>query len=443
VVVSLLAVAAGAGLLAANAFFVAAEFALLAARRTRIEQLVVDGSRAARHALAGMRELSLMLAGAQLGITMASLGLGAVAEPAVARGIEAALGPLAMPGVVRHAVAVTIALAIVVFLHMVVGEMAPKSWAISDPDRSVLRLAPPFRAFALVLRPFIQLLNAAANGVVRLCGVQPQAELALAHSPTDLVLLLEESTRHGTIEAPARELLTRALDLSGLDAEALMVPRRDVVAVAADTGMEQLERIAGETGRSRLPVYEDDLDRIRGILHVKDLLSVPAAQRSQVTAAELARAALVVPESRLLEDLMVDMRQQRQHVAIVVDEYGTVTGLVALEDVLEELIGEFEDETDGLRELPQLRRRRDGSLLVPGSLRPDELADHIGVELPEGEWETVAGFVIATLERLPDVGDVVEAAGARFEVTRMDDHRVVEVAVRPLEPPPTTESLPG
>jgi CBS domain containing-hemolysin-like protein len=310
---------------------------------------------------------------------------------------------------------------------MVVGEMAPKSWAITHPERSALILAPPFRAFALVFRPFIRLLNVMANGIVRLCGVTPQDELAQVHAPSDLLLLVEESAREGTLAHESETLLSRALELSGLDAQAAMIPRPDMVAVSADAGVEALEHLASSSGRSRIPVYTEELDRIRGVLHIKDLLALDPAERDHVTAGSLARPALLVPESRPLEDLMLDMREQRQHVAIVVDEYGAVSGLVALEDVIEELIGEFEDESD--RRARPLRRRADGALLVPGTLRPDELEDQTALALPSGDWETVAGYVIARLGRLPSVGDTVVEQGSRLEVTRMEGYRVLELAL--------------
>jgi CBS domain containing-hemolysin-like protein len=425
--VNLGALAVGAALLAVNAFFVAAEFALLAARRSRIEQLAAAGDARAVQALRGIRELSVMLAGAQLGITMASLGLGAVAEPALAHGFELLLEPVAVPAGVRHTIAFTVALTIVVFLHMVVGEMAPKSWAIANPERSALVLARPFRAFALLVRPVIRALNAMANGVVRLCGVEPQDELAQAHRPSELLLLVEESAEQGTLEAEQSTLLARALDLPDLDAQGVMVPRADVVAVPADADVAAIERAARDSGRSRLPVYRGDLDDVVGIVHVKDVLGVPPERRESTTAADLATPAMITPESRPVEDLMLDMRQQRQHVAMVVDEHGSITGLVALEDLLEELIGEFEDESD--RRVRSLARQTDGALFVPGVLRPDELEDRMGVALPAGEWETVAGYVIAQLGRLPSVGDAVDADGARLEVATMEGHRVVELRV--------------
>jgi len=428
------ALAVGTALLLANGFFVAAEFALLAARRSRIEQLAEEGNRRARRALAGLRELSLMLAGAQLGITMCSLGLGAVAEPAVAAALEPLLLRLGLPEAPTHAIAFAIALSLVVFLHMVIGEMAPKSLAISNPERSALWLAGPFRAFTLLFRPVIGLLNGLANGVVRLCGVEPQQELAGAHAASDLLMLVRESAARGMLPREQQGLLERALDMSGLDAEAAMIPRRDVVAVPAEASVERVEAVAADSGRSRLPVYEGELDRVVGVLHVKDLLRLEPEEREAATAATLARPAFIAVESRPIEDLMLDMREARAHVAMVVDEYGSVSGIVALEDLIEELIGDFEDETDnrarGVSRRPVVRRP-DGTLLLPGALRLDELEDQAGVQLPEGDYETVAGYVIAELGRLPEAGDVVDAPDCRLEVTRTDGNRVVELALHP------------
>ena len=423
-----LAIAVAVALLAANGFFVAAEFALLSASRPRVENLAESGDRRARHALAGIRELSLMLAGAQLGITMASLGLGAVAEPAVASLIEGALDGVDIPSGVRHAIAFAIALSIVVFLHMVVGEMAPKSWAISHPERSVLVLARPFRAFALVLRPFIRLLNALANVVVRLFRVEPQDELALAHSPADLQLLLHESMGRGTLDVDEHDLLSRSLELSGLDALSAMTPRREIVAVHVDADVAELERVASESGRSRILVHERDLDHVAGVVHVKDLLLLDDGQRATTTARALVRPVLVTHESHALEDLLLDMREQRLHLAVVVDELGVVAGLVTMEDVLEELIGEFEDESD--RRPRRMRRLAGGSWAVAGTLRPDELAERTGVVLPDGDWDTVAGWIIATLDRIPDVGDVAVVDAHVVEVTQMDGFGIEEVVVR-------------
>ena len=423
-------------LLAINGFFVAAEFALLASRRSRIEGLAASGNRSAVAALASLRELSLTMAGAQLGITAASLVLGAVAEPTIAHGLERLLGLTPLPEGAARALGFGLGLSIVVLGHMVIGELAPKSWAISHTERAVLLVARPFRLFTVLLRPIIRLLNAIANGIVRLLGQIPQNELALAHSPGDLSLLLDESAAHGLLDEDQQALLSRAIELSDLDAEAAMVPRADIVAVHAGTGIEELERIASDTGRSRLPVYEQQLDQLRGVLHVKDLLAVASDARQSVTAQSLARPAMVTPESRRVQQLLVDMREQHQHIAMVVDEYGGVSGLVTMEDLLEELIGNFEDESDP--GAVGIRTRAGGALALPGALRPDELADAAGVELPDGPWETVAGYVLAELGRLPAAGDRLATAVGVFQVTAMDGYRITELELqpRPIQPQP-------
>lgn len=426
------ALAAAVALLAANGFFVAAEFALLAARRSRIEQLAAEGDKRAHHALRGIKELSLMLAGAQLGITVCSLLLGAVAEPAIAHLIEDALHPLDLPAGVHHAIAYAIALTIVVFLHMVVGEMAPKSWAIAHPESSALTLARPFRAFALVFRPVIALLNVMANGLVRLVGVEPQPELAMAHAPSDLLLLLDESAGHGSIAAEEHRLLSRSLELSGLDAGAAMTPRRDIVAVEEWAKASDVATLARTSGRSRILVHGGDLDHVVGAVHAKDILLVDPVDRPKVTAGELARPVPATHEHHRLEDLLVEMRTSHQMLTVVVDEHGVVVGIVTLEDVLEELIGDFEDETDrrGRRCRPVAER----VYRLDGGIRPDELAEETGVVLPDGDWDTVAGFIITTLDRVPVLGDELEVDGSTLRVSRVDGYAITEIRLE-LAPP--------
>ena len=333
------ALVVGLALLAANGFFVAAEFALLAARRSRIEQLAAAGQRRAQSALAGLRELSLMLAGAQLGITAASLGLGAVAEPAVAHLLEEVLEPLGIPDALLHPIAFAVALSLVVFLHMVVGEMAPKSWAISHPERSALGVAPFFRAYVRLFRPFIRFLNTTANAVVRLCGVTPQDERAMTHSPADLVLLLEESSSQGTLADTHAQLLSRTLRFSGRDALAAMTPRRDIVSVPAHASVDEIERVAAAGGLSRLLVCDGDLDHPVGVVHVRDALVVDDTHRARLRARDLAGPVLATPESHALDDLLTDMRRHHRHFAVVIDELGVVAGIVTLEDVIEQIIG--------------------------------------------------------------------------------------------------------
>jgi CBS domain containing-hemolysin-like protein len=416
-------------LLALNGFFVAAEFALLASRRSRIEQLAAEGDRRARHALAGLREITLMLAGAQLGITMCSLGLGAVAEPAVAGIIEGILGEaFSLSDTTRHIIAFSIGLSIVVFLHMVVAEMAPKSWAIAHPEKSALLLARPFRLFVNILRPLIRFLNGMANIVVKAVGVEPQDERAMAHSPSDLLLLIEESAGHGGIAAEEHELLARSLELSGLTAADAMTVRRDIVAVGAEATAAVVAAEAHRTGRTRVVVHEGDLDHVRGFVHVKDVLRLANGTWATTSAGSITRPIMVTPEHHGLEDLLLEMRTRRHHIALVVDEHGMVMGLVTLEDVIEELIGDFDDESD--RPLGDARPLPGGGWEIPGTMRGELFEECTGVALPEGEWQTVAGYVIDALDEIPAEGERVQTELGEFEVVAMDGYAIQTMHVR-------------
>ncbi|MGH2808275.1 MAG: hemolysin family protein [Actinomycetota bacterium] len=412
-------------LLLLNGFFVGAEFALIAARRSKIEEMADGGNARARAALRSLRELSFMLAGAQLGITMASLGLGAIAEPAVARLLEAPLDAAGLPEAALHSVAFVIALAIVVFLHMVVGEMAPKNIAIAEPEKSALWLAAPFRLFTNIFRPFILLLNALANGTLRLLRVEPVDELHNVHTSEELGLMISEAAKGGTIDLFEHRLLSGAIALSERDAASVMVPRTDLVAVPVEVPPGDIERLVLETGHSRFPVYVKDIDTVIGFFHAKDLLKISEADRDKPLKREFIRKMLVVPESRDLHPLLFDMKRQRQHFALVLDEHGGTAGIVTLEDVLEELVGEIRDEYDML-ELG-IEKVGEGRWLIPGTMHVDEAESRLGLDLPEGEYETVAGFVMDRLGRIPQRRDVVQYDGWLIRVMTMHRRRVVQV----------------
>lgn len=409
-------------LLVVNALFVAAEFALLTSRRHRLEQLVADGRRGALSALAGVKELSLMLAAAQLGITMASLGLGIIGEPAIAHALEPLLEATGLPSTVGYPIAFAIALSIVVFLHMVIGEMMPKSWAITHPETAALKLAPAFRAFASVFRPALRLMNALANAIVRLCGVTPVEGLAVAHTPSDLAAIVEQSAEHGTLDRDEGVLLGRALSLHGLDARAVMIPRAAIVSLPANANSDEVEQVARRSGRSRLPVVGSDLDDVLGVLHVKDLLLLDPAERGGESAESLARPALFAAETEPADDLLLRMRHGGDHLALVVDEHGGVAGVVTFEDLVEELIGDFEDETD-----PAYGPSADGG--VPGSLRLDEVERLSGLKLKAQNADTLAGWVLEQLHRLAVTGDEVHAQGVRARVLEVQGARITSVAL--------------
>lgn len=356
-----LAMSVGLVLLAANGFFVAAEFALLASRRSRIEQLAAEGDKRAVIALTSIKQLSLMLAGAQLGITMCSLGLGMVAEPALAGLFDGLLERVGieMSDSVRHGIAFVVALAIVVFLHMVVGEMAPKSWAISHPESSTLRLIRPFRAFSVLFRPIIWTLNALANGLIRLVGVKPQDELAMVHSPADLTLLLNESVQHGSVSVGHHDLLSRALTLTDLKVAAAMTPKARVDHVDVSASLLEVEEAVRDTNRSRLIVTEGKPGRVLGAVLAKDVLGLDAVERTVASTRSLIRPTLHTTPDTKLEDLLEEMRRERNHLAVVHDADDIdddVLGIVTMEDVVEEIIGEAVESGAPAREARRARR---------------------------------------------------------------------------------------
>ncbi len=416
-------------LLLANGFFVAAEFALIAARRSQIETLAEQGNSRARVALRSVRELSLMLAGAQLGITMASLGLGAVAEPAVARLIEQPLHGV-FPPEASHTVALVVALAIVVFFHMVVGEMAPKNIAIAVPEKTALWLAFPFRIYASLFRPFIRLLNMLANGGLRIIRVEPVDELRSIHSAGEIGMMITESARSGLLDKFEYRLLSGAVEFGERDAASVSVPRTDMVAISLTSTPGQIEQVVLESGLSRIPLYGRDIDHVVGFVHAKDLLKVKPEERDRPLPRRFIRPMLVVPESIKLHSLLLKMRQQRQHFALVVDEHGGTSGVVTLEDLLEELVGDIRDEYDITE--AGIQTFGEGRYIVSGTMHLAEAEDRLGLELPEGEYETLAGFLMDRLGRIPKRRDAVEHDGWRLQVLSMHRRRVVQLLVQKL-----------
>ncbi|MBF9128913.1 HlyC/CorC family transporter [Plantactinospora sp. S1510] len=342
-------------LLALNGFFVAAEFALLASKRYRLEQAAASGGRAARAALDGVRELTLMLAGAQLGITVCTLGLGALAEPAIEHLFSPVLHAVGLPNAASHVIALLLALGIVTFLHLVVGEMAPKSWAITDPERSALLLALPFRAFARVARPVLAALNGLANVTLRLARVDPEEQLAQAHGPEELRMLLQQSREHGLLAADQHEMLTSMLSLQGTTVAQVMEPVETIVSVRLDDSAERIEEVCRSSGRSRLAVF-DHPGEVAGVVHVREAVRITTAGRT-ATARELMTTPFTLAATATVTEAVAAMRADQAQLALVSNGAGArrPIGFVALEDLLEEVIGEFDDETDPV---PRGRRLR-------------------------------------------------------------------------------------
>ncbi|WP_327346048.1 hemolysin family protein [Streptomyces europaeiscabiei] len=318
-------------LLIGSGFFVAAEFALVAAKRHRMEKAAADGRSGAKAALAGMRELSLMLAGAQLGITVCTLGLGSVSKPAISHELDPLLHELGLPSAVSYGIAFAVAMIVVVFLHMALGEMAPKSWAIAHPERSAMLLSPPFRAMVKAVRPLIGLLNRVSNALVRLCKVTPRDELTSVHNREQLTHLVEESQRLGLISAADSELITRSLTEPETPVSELAIPAAEITAVDADADVEAVLRAAANHDRTRLLVSADGT--ILGSVHARDALVARTRGRT-VTARALARPVPELADNATVADAIEVLRRQRASLAVVCDDTGRLTGLVSLDDLL-------------------------------------------------------------------------------------------------------------
>lgn len=412
-------------LLIANGFFVAAEFAFTAARREVVED---QPGRGARAASAIMHQLSDTLAGAQVGITLATLLLGFVAEPAVAGIIERLLGWIPIPEGILHTVALVISVLIVVFLHMVIGEMAPKNIAIATPERLAIWLGQPFRWYMTLFRPLIVSLNWLANGFLRLFGVEPRDKLETAHTAEDLATVIAAGRQEGVIEEFASRLLSGAIVFSERDASEVMVPRPDIVALPTSATARQVEAVIVDDGYSRIPLFEGTIDNLVGFVHAKDLLAVADDDYDQPLPSDLVRPLLAVPETASIRPLLAEMQKTGRHLALIVDEHGGTAGLLSLEDIAEELVGEIRDEYDA----GEAHGRRLGEaewFRVPGSLRPDELRNLAGLGLPDGEYETLAGYLMDRLGRIPRRGDTVTENGWVMRVQGMDGRRVTEVDV--------------
>ncbi|MFV0137157.1 hemolysin family protein [Streptomyces sp. HMX87] len=438
----LLLLAAAFLLILANGFFVAAEFGLVTVERPDAEQAAAGGDRRARRIVEALRELSFQLSGTQLGITLTSLAVGMLAQPALARLLD---GPVTAAGIPEGAVpgvAVAVGMLLASAVQMVIGELVPKNWAVSRPLQVARFVAGPQYAFARLFRPVIAALNAVANRLVRALGFEPAEELASARTPGELVSLARHSARAGALEQDTADLFVRTLSLGELTAQHVMTPRVKVSALQASATAEDVVTLTRATGLSRFPVYRERIDEIAGMVHLKDALAVPAHERLRTPAGRIARPALLVPETLPVRPLLARLRSE-QPIAVVVDEYGGTAGVVTLEDIVEELVGEVRDEHDG-HDLPDLAPAapEDGRPAwdADGGCRVDALR-RIGLEVPEGPYETVAGLVADLLGRIPAVGDRAELPGWRLSVRRVGRYRAERVRLVRTVPAPVLEGV--
>jgi CBS domain containing-hemolysin-like protein len=437
ILTAVLPLAAFALLTVGNAFFVAAEFGLVTVDRAEIDKRADEGDRRARTVRHALRELSFQLSGTQLGITITALLTGYLAEPAFSRLVTAPIEPLA--GGNTDTVTHILALVIATLVSMLFGELVPKNAALARPMRVALATAAPLRRFSQTFKWLIGLLNGSANFLVRRIGIEPQEELASARSPEELGLLAAISARAGALPAETATLLRRTIRFGEKRAAKAMTPRVDVVGLKTTASVADLITVAQETGHTRFPVYESTLDLVVGVVGVPDALGVPIEKRAGTPVSSVAREPVYVPESLSLDRVLAALRAADADLAIVVDEYGGTDGVVTVEDLIEELVGEIADEYDVDETFAESAEVTapggDRAYLVDGLLREDELAEQTGFELPEGPYETLAGFVLARLGHIPVVGESLEERGWEFIVTEVDRHRVEQVrVVAPPEP---------
>ncbi|TDN88459.1 hemolysin family protein [Microbacterium sp. BK668] len=432
----------GVGLLLTigTGLFVASEFALVNLDRADLEARRERGESRLSLTISALKITSTHLSSAQLGITLTTLLTGYTMEPAISSLLAPVFTAWGLPAGIVAPVSVFIGVSVATILSMILGELVPKNFALALP-RQTAKVVMPFQvAFTTVFRPAIVVLNGSANGVLRAIGVEPKEELSGARTAEELSSLVRRSASAGVLEEDTASLLDRSLTFARLTASDVMTPRPSIHALQAGDSAEEAIQLARRTGHSRFPVYDDSMDDIVGIVHLKAAVAVPRDRRADVPVAALSTEPLRVPEAVHLDALVSELRARGYQMAVVVDEYGGTAGVVTLEDLVEEIVGEVLDEHD--------RRRAgivrlDGDVLFPGELRPDELLDRTGIRVPEGEvYDTVGGYVMSVLERIPAVGDEVEVDDGTLAVQRMDGRRVDRVRFTP-KPVPVLDARKG
>jgi CBS domain containing-hemolysin-like protein len=402
-----------------NAFFVAAEYGLVTARRTRIIELQHEGNRRARDVFRITSDPPRFIAAMQLGVTLTSLGIGALGEHALSKAFDTWLA---------SALAIAIAYLILTFFHVVIGELVPKAVALGHSEGTALIVSAPVRAFFIIARPLIWILQRSTEIVLRALGQEPPGPEDEVHSEAELRMLVSQSTEHGEIEEQEQEMLYKVFDFADKEAADVMVPRPEVVALSIDLPPEKALEAVMDAPFTRYPVYRGNLDEIVGVLHVRDLFhALRDRGMDQVQIEDIVRPAHIVPETKDLAALLTEFRRTNQHMAIVVDEYGEMEGIVTLEDLLEEIVGEIEDEFD----LPDesIEQVDDDTIRIDGTFPIDDFNERFHTDLPAEDYHTMAGFVFGLLGRAPEVGDDVSHDGMRFDVLEVEGSRIDKLAV--------------
>ena len=416
-------------LLLVNGFFVAAEFALVRSRRTRLESMARTGDWKARLALRASGNLARVYSASQLGVTLASLALGALAESSLGGWMAHWLStlPLAIELSVRVGLGATIALAIITFFHVVFGELAPRGAALSHPESVARWLTPPLLGFAWIATPFTSLLNRSSQIVLRLFGQKAANPEENVHSAEELRMLVEQSQEVGVLQSQDADMLEGVFEFSEKNAREVMTPRTEIDALDIDATLDETLALVEESGRSRYPVYEETIDNIIGLVLAKDLIPILRSPPPDFSLRSIMRPVHVVPGSREVEEVLSDFKRLKVHMAIVLDEFGGTAGLVTMEDLLEEIVGEILDEYD---EPPEhLERESPDLVIVPGGTNIGELNERFGLNVPDDDYTTIGGYIFGALGRLAVVGDRITAGGAVFTVRDMDGRRIDSLAV--------------
>jgi CBS domain containing-hemolysin-like protein len=418
-----------AALVLLNGFFVAAEYALVTVRRTRLQEMVGEGNRRAKQVLGLTAVPPRFIAAMQLGVTVTSLAIGALGEQALTELFDP---------VMATALAVVLALLVLTFFHVVVGELVPKGISLGHSERTALFVAPPVRLFFFVFKPLIWFLQRSSEATLRLLGLEPPGADGAAYSEAELKLLLERSTVEGELEEEEQEMLYKVFDFADKEASDIMVPRPEVVVVAADMPPEECLGKVLDSPYTRFPVYRETPEHIVGVLHLRDLLNAMNDRGiAGVQIEEILRPPYIVPETKDIAALLTEFRRTNQHMAIVVDEYGDMEGIVTLEDVIEEIVGEIEDEFD----LPDesVERLDDGRIRIEGTFPIDDFNEQFGTELPIEDYHTIGGYVFGLLGRAPEQGDQIEDSALRFTVIDLEGSRIERLEVEFLPQPESEE----
>jgi CBS domain containing-hemolysin-like protein len=415
-----------------NAFFVGAEFALVRSRRTRLEAMTRSGDRLARFALRANTNISRMLSASQLGVTLASLGLGWTAGATLTDYYASLAGqPLAVEVWLGVTIGGTIALALVTYLHVVFGELTPKAAALNHPEILARWFALPLMGFAWITTPFTWILNKSSQVVLRALSLKSTGSDEAVHSPEEIRLLVEQSQESGQMQARDADLIDAVFEFSEKSAREVMTPRTELIALPVEATLSEVLELVQESGLSRYPVYDESIDNIIGVVLAKDLLKLlaPRANTEAFDLPSVMRPVHVIPGSREVEEVLADFKRLKEHMAIVLDEYGGTAGVVTMEDLLEEIVGEILDEYDTPEDDVAPLHTREGETMVPGSTHIGELNEHFGLTVPDEDYHTIGGYVFGVLGRLPIIGDRVIAGGAIFTVREMEGRRIESLSV--------------